>query len=161
MKKGVSLIVSYVLLVVIALSLAIVVYSWLKFIAEGAEDIEKCPKSVSFVIQDYECLADKKIQLNMKNKGFFNISGYAIKGAEDKNKVAWFKLKETDALERIELDEGYLFLNPLPPNAAISRNFSYDGLTTLEKVEIEPIRVINKEVILCENAIVSQEVDCS
>jgi len=58
-KKAVSLMLSYVLLIVIAISVAIGVYAWLKFVAEGTEGLEKCPADVSLIIQNYECVGNK------------------------------------------------------------------------------------------------------
>ncbi len=164
-KRAVSLMLSYVLLVIIGIALSIGVYSWLKFVVKGTEGIEKCPEGISLVIQDYNLLDNKKIELNVKNKGLFNISGYYIKGTDDKNQEAWFNLKDVMAGSISSAVDGtYLFLEPLPPNAENSHVFLYEGLDKLEKIELEPFRIQEKEplkkkkIVLCEQGVISQEI---
>ncbi len=164
-KRAVSLMLSYVLLIIIGIALSIGVYSWLKFVVKGTEGIEKCPEGISLVIMDYKLLENKKIELNVKNKGLFNISGYYIKGTDDKNQEAWFNLKDVMAGSISSAVDGtYLFLEPLPPNAENSHVFLYDGLDKLEKIELEPFRIQEKEslkkkkIVLCEQGVISQEI---
>lgn len=158
-KKAVSLMLSYVLLIAIAVSLSIGVYSWLKFIAKGTEETEECPKDVSLEIQNYECLANKEIRLEIKNKGLFNISGIAVRGTDNKSQEAWFKLKDVSEVGNIEVGEAYIFLRALRPNNSSTYKFSYEGLTRLEKIEIQPVRVKKDEVIFCKES-TSQEIEC-
>ena len=71
-KKAISIIIGYVLLVVIAISLSLLVYAWLKNYLP--KDVEKCPDSVSLTISNYNCdIEENKITLTLRNKGFFNI----------------------------------------------------------------------------------------
>ncbi len=161
-KKGVSLILSYVLLVVIALALALGVYTWLKFIAGGAEDIEECPEGVSLILQEYKCFSGAKIiELTLRNKGRFNIDGSIIKGTANKSQDAWFNLKLVDNsnVQELAVPGTYKFPSPLAPDASQVYNFSYAGLGTLEKVGIIPIQIHENQSILCESTI-SQEVNC-
>lgn len=166
-KKAISLMLSYVLLVVIAISLSVGVYSWLKFVVKGQESIEKCPEGASLIIQDYKLLENKKIELTVKNKGLFNISGYYIKGTDNKSQEAWFNLKDVIASSISGAVEGtYLFSKPFSPGDENTHTFSYEGLDKLEKIEIEPFRIQEKKsglkkksIVLCEQAIVSQEIE--
>lgn len=171
-KKAVSLMLAYVLLIIIAISLSIGIYAWLKFVARGPEDIDKCPEGVSIIILDYDCADTQEdaIELVIKNKGRFNVSGYSIKGTDNKSQEAWVKLE--DPLGGVE--GVYIFAQgsvntPLAPDAvADPRVFSYSNLGKLEKIEIEPLRIqrkkfgLGKEIIVfCEDSVIQQELaDC-
>jgi hypothetical protein len=162
-KKGLSLMVSYVLLIVIAISLSVGVYSWIRFIIKGQNPIDKCPDGVSLVIQDYTLLAGNTISLTVKNKGLFSINGYYIKGTANKSQVSSFNLKDPNALEGA-LEGTHSFLPALAPNKEDTHVFSYEGLDQLEKIEIEPFRIQEKSLfqkktyVLCDQAVVSQEI---
>lgn len=159
-KRAVSLMLSYVLLVVIAISLSIGVYSWLKFMAKGPEELKKCPETVSLVIQDYNCSGVNEIQVNIKNKGLFNVDGVSVKGTDNKSQEAWFKLKDVSEVGNMEVGEAYILQKSLKPNDVNSYKFSYEGLGKLEKIEIEPVRVKEEEVIFCNDATINQEINC-
>ena len=84
-KKAVSLMISYVLLIVIGMSLAIIVYEYI-IIVVIIEPTPTCPETLSLIIQEYSCNAGaKKITIEVKNKGLFNISGYEIRGTNDRS----------------------------------------------------------------------------
>ena len=88
-KKGISVIVGYVLLVSMTLGLSVMVFNWLKFyVSEG--EVAECPDNVNIVIKDYECHQsvfslgtdpDKigNITITLKNKGLFSTDGYILK----------------------------------------------------------------------------------
>ena len=165
-KKGISLMLSYVLLIIIVIAVAIGVYAWLRFWIWEIEPIEECPGRVSLIVQDYECFPTEQIiQIRVENKGLFNISGYAIKGTENKSQEAWFKLEEAGSAYIGEKVEGmYLFKSPLLPGENDIHNFSYTNIPTgiIERVEIEAFRIQErnekKEIIYCDESIASQEV---
>ncbi len=82
-KKGVSVIVSYVVLVMIVISLSALVYSWLRFyVTEDSSDDLKCPDDVSLIISYYECrdLSDgQELDIALQNKGFFSFDGFIVR----------------------------------------------------------------------------------
>jgi len=49
-KKAISLMLSYVLLIIIVIAVSIGVYTWIRFWVLGIEPIEDCPGGVSLVI---------------------------------------------------------------------------------------------------------------
>ena len=53
-KKGVSIMVGYVLLVVIAVVMSVVVYAWLKTYTPA--DVKSCPEEVSLFVSSIECI---------------------------------------------------------------------------------------------------------
>jgi len=159
-KKGVSLMLSYVLLIIIVLSVAVGVYAWLRFYGEGFfKPTPKCPEDVSIIIQDYSCDPTRtSINITIKNKGLFSIDGYKIRGTDDKTQVPIFALKEMGKIGVIGGE--VLFEPPLKPDEVDNRVFSYMGLSTLEKIEIEPFRSQEQKIVLCSEAVVSQEINC-
>lgn len=165
-KKAISVIISYVLMIVITISLAVLVYSWLRFQAKQIEEIDKCPAGVSLIVQNYSCSVGKNINLGVKNKGLFNISGFYIRGTDktgpDALPIIFLKDLSTSRLE----DEDVHYFSksgvyaPLPPGESEANVFSYFGLEELKKIQIEPFRIQNKKIVLCEEATISQDVDC-
>ncbi|MDD5700364.1 MAG: hypothetical protein PHH00_04250, partial [Candidatus Nanoarchaeia archaeon] len=77
-KKGVSEIVSYVLLIIIAVAISVLVYNFLiKFIPRGSTP--QCPDGISLIPEDITCSAST-ISFNLVNRGLWNVSGAFIKG---------------------------------------------------------------------------------
>lgn len=82
-KKGVSILVGYVLLITIAIIMAGVVYTWLK--SYVPQDSIECPDGISVFIKNVECgIKDGKyfLDLSIENNGRFEFDGYFIKVAE-------------------------------------------------------------------------------
>ena len=78
-KNAISEIVAYAILISITLSLAGLVYGWLKFYATPNEKIE-CPDGTSIVIKHYEWVPiPGTFKITVQNKGFFNVDGFVAK----------------------------------------------------------------------------------
>ena len=85
-KKAVSLIVSYVLLISIGLSIAGLVYGWLRFYV-NIEDGVSCPDGVHIAIRNDLSYFDGErndgsqlsLNLSIQNRGRFNVDGYVIR----------------------------------------------------------------------------------
>src|SRR3989338_8510282 len=76
-KKAVSEVVSYVLLIVVAISLSIIVYAWIKI--QLPKEIIECPEGVSVIIKDYRCNKQNNIiNITFKNNGFYIILFVAL-----------------------------------------------------------------------------------
>src|SRR3989344_5928807 len=85
-KRGISEIIGYVLLIVGAVAMGAIVFSWLKTYIP-TEKLE-CPDDVSLFVKESSCVIDTStlittlnLNLNLKNNGKFNIDGYFIRGA--------------------------------------------------------------------------------
>jgi hypothetical protein len=76
-KKGVSVLIAYVLLIMIAVSLSFGVYFSLK--RWIPEDRPECPAGVSLVIKSVECV-NSEMTIIFENKGRFDIDGAYIIG---------------------------------------------------------------------------------
>ena len=90
-KKGLSEIVSYVLLILVALSLSVAVYTWLKVYVP--KDKLECPDGVSLIIKELECgNANKFVNITFGNKGRFDVDGIYLKFSDSEKKVPYFGL---------------------------------------------------------------------
>ena len=85
-KRAVSPMIAYVLLIVIGISVAFLVYQWLKL--QIPAQSEKCSEDVRIIIKSYECnQANKKISLIFQNKGLFNIDGVYVRYSDKSDGV--------------------------------------------------------------------------
>lgn len=83
-KKGVSVLIGYVLLVVFAIVLSVVVYAWLKTYVPG--DTLSCPDSISVFIKEASFNETTSIlKLILINNGRFDIAGYFIRATNSSN----------------------------------------------------------------------------
>ncbi len=78
-KRGVSVIIGYVLLISTAIILSIIIYSWIKTYIP--KDSEECPEGVSISLIDYDYEKEEWLNLTLKNNGRFNIGGLFIKAS--------------------------------------------------------------------------------
>lgn len=77
-KKGISEIVSYVLLIVLGLGLATATYFFLSGYVNPFNEGE-CPDGVAITVTNYTC-GDNHIDITLKNNGRFNLAGVIING---------------------------------------------------------------------------------
>ncbi len=175
-KKAVSLMVSYVLLIVIGISLAILVYYWI-LPQINLEEMPKCPDNVALIIMDYSCdLSTDEITLTLKNQGRFDIDGFFIRGTDSANEEAIPATGLSDPDNAEIIDGSYYFgfpkISPLEPNGQETKTFSYfpvietAPITELKRIQIEPFRIQNSSktgkprIALCDTATITQNVNC-
>jgi len=163
-KRAVSLMVSYVLLIVIGMALATLVYIWLEKVIDVTPTPE-CPENTRLMILGYTCDTDK-ITVDVKNNGLFNVTGYYIRGTPDASKQAVFGLKFVGG---VPLEDGSYYFGitgsarDLKPDEHEESTFSYDvgGMDggNIQKIEIQPFRIQEENLALCGNPI-PQDVTC-
>jgi hypothetical protein len=165
-KKAISEIVSYVLLIVIAMAMAIGVYAWLKTnLTPAQQEEESCQIDTALVLNSYSCeISDsvKIIHLSLENKGYFSIDGFFAKASNESTKgLATFQLPTRD------------YLGPVPgtyefresrfkPGQRLVANFSYDEIGSIKRIQIQPFIVSSKSktILPCENKIDVDISDC-
>jgi len=146
-KKGLSEIIAYVLLIVVAISLSLLVYAWLKGQMPGKT--EQCPEGINLVIEDYSC-SGGVINLTLRNKGLFVLEGIIIKASDTIEGLAICPLTKDDGY--------YHFKNSLKPGNKTIGHFVYSDCGNIVKIEIIPTRFVGGERLLCENSITEYEV---
>lgn len=148
-KKAVSEIVSYTLIIVIAVGISILVYASLKLYLPS--DKQTCPDEISIIIQNAEC-NNSYLVLNLKNQGLFNVSALYI------------RMANASRTTRMQINQGKEILSPqIPPGGTerwakdVTSIVTADGTYT---VEIQPALISKQKIILCERAVVTENVNC-
>ncbi len=168
-KKGLSEIISYVMLIVIAISLSIIVYTWLQ-IYVPKEKIE-CPSDVSLVINEYSCDENLNIiNITFKNKGLFDVEGVNVKIANRSvNSVPIYDLKSRSGsifgTGSATDTEGYTYFNaPMSPGFEYTDRFEYGEYEKILKIQITPFIFDKKSsdrkdsIVLCSDSAIVQEI---
>ncbi len=168
-KRAISLVLSYVLLVLIAFTVGTMVYAWLKT-QRPAEF--KCNEGVSFTLDGFDCydIADpshpEEIRLTIDNKGRFDIDGFSVKASEILYVKPWANL-EPDAVDFHKTSDGMNILKngPLESGDQGIYFFSYSGvLTSPVSISVQAIRNEKYEeeelTLICEDTLIIQEISC-
>tara|TARA_Y100000310_G_C20394081_1_gene674218 strand:+ start:170 stop:631 length:462 start_codon:yes stop_codon:yes gene_type:complete len=148
-RKGISVVIGYVLLVVIAISLSLLVYAWLKDLLPG--NIENCPDEAALIITDYKC-ENKEIKLTLRNQGLFNLYGF-IARINNVSDGFFYNLKHDSDIE-------HFFTNDiLKPNEKEDRDLNYSEHNNINEIMIEPFILDDRGIILCDNSIIKQKLE--
>ncbi len=142
-KKGVSIMVGYVLLVVCAVIMGVIVYRWI--ITYVPTDPLDCPDGVSIFAKEvnFNC-EDFQLDLTLKNNGLFNTAGYFIHATNDSNQtLATIDLSNYTKLGE---DKGGTILfgtsaeNSFEPNEEKTNIFDLTDVGKIYSIEIIPVR---------------------
>ena len=157
-KKGVSEIVSYTLLIVIAIGLSIIVFLFLKiYVFKG--QAPQCPPDVSIFINEELCSVGNpgSLQFTLTNKGFFSVNGFYVRFREPRRKIQNIIISSgQNEFQSFSEQEG---LSPgnqehfsIPVQVSAGQEYT---------LEIQPVVYNEKnEQAVCE-AIVTKTVTCS
>jgi hypothetical protein len=168
-KKGLSIIIGYVLLVSIAIILSLVVYQFLKTYIP--KDSLECTDGVSIFIKEavYDC-ENNQLDVTIKNTGRFNIAGYFIHATTSADQ----ELATEDLSEKVSEGGkvyrnsivfvlGDNFLTPSSPNEKTT-TFDLEDFTTIYKIEVIPVRFEDQEgkkrFVSCSGARVEKDLSC-
>jgi FlaG/FlaF family flagellin (archaellin) len=159
-KKGLSEMVSYVLLIMIALGIAAAVFVWIAYYVPSINEREKCPEGVSLFIKQYSCdNTSKVLNLTVQNKGLFNIDGFFVRASNDTTKKPIAALSsEYAGMESIfpkgqyDISFTHYFF---PPEGNLEATFSYTNLNVLKRIQLQPYvyseTQVKKTMVLCPN----------
>ena len=174
-KRGISVIVGYVLLVVVVISISILVYQWLK--SYVPTEVLSCPDGVAISIPNYiyNC-SNRTLNFTIENTGTFSIAGYFIHAKNNTNQE----------LATIDLSPYYRGIGSVYLNAILYSNYlagvnSKDpgmkiyakdngfiipsSLGNITNIEVTPIRYVSYKgqtrFASCGNAKVNQKIECS
>ncbi|MFH1503614.1 MAG: hypothetical protein ABIE36_03070 [Candidatus Diapherotrites archaeon] len=168
-KKGVSVIIGYVILVSFVIVLGIIVYSWMKTYVP-TEEIN-CPDGLSMFIKNYEC-SSGELNLYLKNNGKFNIGGYFIYATDSpEQELATIDISRNITEETAKLYPTGIRLgkstdtgNSLAPNEEETEKFDISGIEAIYSVEILPIRWQEennkRRLVSCKDAKIKETIFC-
>ena len=167
-KKGVSVIIGYVLLVVFAIGIGAIVYQWLATFVPS--ESLTCTDGVSLFLEEatYD-EATSELSLTIRNNGRFDIAGYFAYGSNvsgEEANIELFEFLVEDDSDSIVFGNSILVAgesNSFSPNEQIVDVFDIDSETgEISSVRLIPTRFQEVDEISrflsCTNARVSQEV---
>jgi len=159
-KKALSEVVSYVLLIVIAVSLSVGVYAWLKVYVP--KNTVECEQGASVIIKDFSCDTEaNKLTITFQNKGLFDIDGIYIKIANtSKGNTVYLPEPQPSAFGPTQSGFFYFGLNGLTPGTSANQTFDYKKFNAVEKVQIQSFVLRDNKIVLCEHDIKTQEINC-
>ncbi len=178
-KKGLSIMIGYVLLVVIAIVMSLVVYQWIKtYVPKGGQE---CVDGVSIFLKDviYNC-STGRLNITFKNNGRFDIAGFFIHATTSvDDELATLDLSD-EIITDYHADDWEPYSNSIAftlggellntntlttdsPDNEIELGFIYQGLQG-KKIEISPFRfeVIDERLrfVTCSDARIEQGISC-
>lgn len=165
-KKGISVMVGYVLLIGFAIFMSVGVYTWVK--SYVPKDAVKCDDGVSLFVKDYEC-GSGILNITLKNNGRFNIGGYFIHATDDQSKdLATIDLSTYwEGGAGTPEDNSILYgslQNTFEPNQELSSSFDISSFGHIYIIELIPIRfqeVDNRlRLASCGDAKIEAQVNC-
>ena len=165
--KGVSVIISYITLMIIVLILGGVSYNVIT--SYVFKDIEECPDGVSLYVKESNCNSvDLALDLTLYNDGLFNIGGYFIH-ATNKNdqELATQDLSQKITEGGTNIKNYVIFTsegdNPMTTYDEMKNTFNMDN--EIYSIEIIPIRFQKEDDKLklasCGNAKIKKVISCN
>ena len=92
-KRGISIVMGYVLLIVIAIALSGFVYTWLRFWVPS-DDNAVCPDSVVIVVKNLNCEGNN-LNVTLENKGLFTIDGFIMRvNNRSESQIGIYKIED-------------------------------------------------------------------
>ncbi|MFB6246724.1 MAG: hypothetical protein ABEI74_03995 [Candidatus Pacearchaeota archaeon] len=142
-KKGVSVMIGYILLVTFAVAIAAIVYQWLNSYVPK-EEIQ-CPDGTSIYISDTSH-NQKQLNITIQNNGRFNISGIFIRYSKTEGQdVATNDLSKNLTSESYEYTApGVRFGSPdentFAPDQEKQVKFEISGISQMHSIQVTPTR---------------------
>lgn len=168
-KKGVSIMIGYVLLITAAIVMGVIVYQWLRTYVPI--EAPACSEEISVFMKRYSCdPATDELTITIKNNGKFNLAGYFIHVSTDPTQeIATIDLSEYVTTGGISAGGSIIFLagsaNSLQPNKEFVSVFdlSATNLGQIYLIEIIPVRfqeIRNKlTFVSCGNAKIRENIN--
>ncbi len=170
-KKGLSIVIGYVLLIAVSVVMSIIVYQWLRTYVPT--ETLKCDEGTSIFIREYnyDCV-NHVLNITVKNNGRFSVDGYFIHVSN----------KTDEELATIDISGNITFGGNVSGNAIRFSNLIENSLTpennnvklssfnvqdygTLTKLEIIPTRIQKvdgkNKFVSCGDSKVEEILTCS
>jgi hypothetical protein len=168
-KKGLSVVVGYVLLITISLSLSILVYTWMKRQAPVAT--KECPDTLSIMLQEYSCTNSlKQLNLELKNNGLYNIQGLIIKGSDSASTPTkpfeFYSSSPIDKIKPLNDDKNnieYVFRDNWTTNKGVSIILTYSDSEYIDgpkRISIIPLYLDDETKKVCSQQEIKQDIVC-
>jgi FlaG/FlaF family flagellin (archaellin) len=162
-KKAVSEVVGYTLLIIIALGLSVMVYSFLKVYLP--KETAQCEEDITLIVQEAACSyspspTGSELNITLINKGLFKVDSAYIRLGNLTQKVKTQINKNHTELygqsginNVVGLNPGEKFSTTYNATSAVPRAGSY-------VLEIQPAVYQGRRIVLCDRAIITQPIEC-
>ena len=148
--------ISYVILIAIAISLSIGVYAWLKDYTNVSPKID-CKEDTSMVLEDYNCTGEI-IKLTVRNNGRFSVDGFIMQVSNESEKMPTEVLS---GVGQITLPGYFDFSSSLEPGGVRGGDavkFLIGDFSVIKVIQIQPYIIDEKSNrIMCEQAVIKKE----
>lgn len=155
-KKGVSEIVSYVLLISITFAISGMIYAWLVFYVTPGQEI-KCDEGISLTIRSYfyNCTLNT-FNITLQNRGLFDIDGYVIRvNNQTGSKIGVYTLNKSGT----NISTGMTYADNYSNVGNLAGGKFLGG--SIKFIEVQPFTKQNGNLtVYCDN-IAEQEIVCS
>lgn len=157
--------VAYVLLIGIGITLALIVFFWLKQQVPNPQEF--CPSDIAVNLEDYRCPeTSSEISIDLRNMGLFDIRGIVVKAnyiGEGKNPISqmvYLGLETPEGEEENSLDRarGIAYETIAPGEIEENLRFYYDSEKNLYGISIQPFIMKENKIVLCDEAIIKQDI---
>ena len=159
-KKGLSEMLSYVILIAITVGLSIAVFALVKSLSNVSAAAD-CDEGTSLIITDQKIVLNK-MTLTLRNNGRFNIDGVIIAVSNQTEREPTIYLWQDDSQQEGIHGQAY-FPNLLLPGKeefAVFSNIDSNQITydlrDLKSVQIQPFVIRKNERVMCKNAVIKQ-----
>lgn len=158
-KKGVSELVSYTLLIIIAIAAGVLVFGYLKVYVP--KDRPVCPDEISLSLPSINCaygVDNSSLSISFVNRGRFTIDAAYIR--------IGLPGKSTKTLINSNNSDLYFASGLIPSQPPLNKSFSINNKIISNPgsyiLEVEPaVTDKNLNVLAaCDNAIISQDISC-
>ena len=167
-KKGISVIIGYVLLITFAVVIGAIIYQWMKTYVPQEE--LNCPDGASIFIEDYSYDCASNLTLYLKNNGKFDLGGYIIYATNSPGiDVATIDLSQNNTNKSLILQPTGIKFNEIENNSLNSgeikrEEYNLAGIGKIYSIEILPIRwqvEKNKKILTnCKDAKIREIIQC-
>jgi hypothetical protein len=139
--------ITYVLLISLAVAMSGAVYAWLRFYVQSPFSEENC--EIDLVIESYNC-NNSMLNLTVQNRGKFDADGYIIKINNGTRDYSLYEKRYTLSYVPFQMDVG----------ERSEGLFDYKMFNHINATEIEAVRGFDKnnKPILCKDSVVRQEI---
>lgn len=154
-KRGLSEIVGYVLLIVFAVSMSTIVYTFLK--ARVPQQTEKCPTDVSVEIMSSSLnQATLSLNIDLRNRGLFSINGISVKLREGSKICAVTKATCLNCTRYQPRSNNILFSSKMDPTQVKTISLTYADCQKPTEIEILPMKYMEKGPAFCDSSLIKE-----
>lgn len=156
-KRGLSEVLGYVFLIIIAVSVSVFAYTYLTNLVP--KDRPECPEDIAISIEQASCKIENGkagISVTIKNQGLFTIDAAYLRIGNSGRKIKQLVNEENIYIAT----SGNTGLQPGEKYTIEEASYTLADRSNPKEIEVEPA-IREETLVLCENAIVRQQITCA